>query len=67
MHGASAVARRVLARGARFAHLARPALVNGAAGLLLGSVERPVSVVAFAVARGRIASVDVIVSPTIGQ
>lgn len=63
VHGAEDVARTVLARGARLAHLARPALVNGAAGALVGSPEAPFSVVAFAVADGRIVSLDVLVAP----
>jgi RNA polymerase sigma-70 factor (ECF subfamily) len=57
--GAEAVARRVLARGARFAPLARPAWVNGAAGAVVESDGRRLSTVAFAVASGRIAAIDV--------
>jgi RNA polymerase sigma-70 factor, ECF subfamily len=63
VHGAEDVARTVLARGARLAHLARPALVNGAAGALVGTPEAPFSVVAFGVAEGRIVSLDVLVAP----
>jgi RNA polymerase sigma-70 factor (ECF subfamily) len=66
VHGAEEVARTVLARGSRFAHLARPATVNGGAGALVGSPEAPFSVVAFGVAEGRIVSLDVIVSPKLG-
>src|SRR4051794_864876 len=62
-HGAAAVARRVLARGSRFAHLGRPALVNGAVGALVGPPERPLAVVAFTVAGGRIATIDVVLAP----
>jgi RNA polymerase sigma-70 factor (ECF subfamily) len=62
-HGPAEVARTVLARGSRFAHLARPALVNGAAGLVLGDPASPFSVVAFSVARGRIVAIDVLVGP----
>ena len=65
--GPEAVARTILTRGAPFARLGRPALVNGAPGVLVGPLEAPISVVAFTVARGRIASVDVIASPTIGH
>jgi len=64
VHGAEEVARTVLQRGARFAHRGRPALVNGSAGLLVGPLEKPIAVAAFTVARGRIASVDVIVGST---
>jgi RNA polymerase sigma factor (sigma-70 family) len=67
VEGAEDVARTVLARGSRFAHLARPALVNGAAGALVGSPEAPFSVVAFSISEGRIVSVDVLVGPTLGQ
>ena len=66
VHGAEDVARTVLARGSRLAHHARPAIVNGGAGALVGSPEAPFSVVAFGVAEGRIVSLDVIVSPTLG-
>jgi RNA polymerase sigma-70 factor, ECF subfamily len=67
VNGAENVARTVLERGARFAHLARPAIVNGMAGLLLGEPEAPFSVAAFTVARGRIVSVDILVGPTLGR
>jgi hypothetical protein len=67
VHGAENVARTVLERGARFAHLARPAIVNGTAGLLLGEPAAPFSVAAFAVANGRITSVDILVGPTLGH
>jgi RNA polymerase sigma factor (sigma-70 family) len=63
VRGAPAVARTLLERGSRFAPLGRPALVNGFPGILVGPVDRPVAAVAFTVARGKIASVDVIVSP----
>jgi RNA polymerase sigma-70 factor (ECF subfamily) len=63
VHGAPAVARRVLARGARLAPLARPALVNGAAGLLVGPPEAPFAVVGFTVAGGRITEIDLITDP----
>jgi RNA polymerase sigma factor (sigma-70 family) len=67
VRGAEEVARVVLERGSRLAHLARPAIVNGSAGLLLGDSEQPFSVVAFAVVGGRIASIDVLVGPTLGR
>jgi RNA polymerase sigma factor (sigma-70 family) len=63
VRGAAEVARTVLKRGAPFAPQGRPALVNGAAGILVGPLERPIAVAAFTVARGKIVSVDVIVSP----
>jgi hypothetical protein len=63
VNGAADVARTVLARGAPLAHLARPALVNGSAGVIVGRVERPISVVAFTIANDRIVSIDVITDP----
>ena len=59
--GADAVARQVLARGTRIAPLARPALVNGMAGALVGPPERPIAVVGFTVAGGRITEIDLVV------
>jgi RNA polymerase sigma-70 factor (ECF subfamily) len=59
--GAEAVARQVLARGTRLAPLARPALVNGMAGALVGSPERPFAVVGFTVAAGRITAIDLVI------
>src|SRR3954453_13498604 len=50
--GAAAVARQVLARGVRFAPLGRPALVNGAAGIVVGAPERPAAVVGVTVSGG---------------
>jgi RNA polymerase sigma factor (sigma-70 family) len=61
--GAHAVARRVLARGTPIAPLARPALVNGAAGAIVGDPERPIAVVAFTVSSGRITEIDLITDP----
>src|SRR3954447_24068627 len=50
--GAAAVARQVLARGVRFAPLGRPALVNGAAGIVVGAPGRPAAVVGVTVSGG---------------
>jgi RNA polymerase sigma-70 factor (ECF subfamily) len=61
--GAGAVARRVLARGTRLAPLARPALVNGAAGAVVGPPARPFAVVGFTVSGGRIVEIDLITNP----
>ena len=61
--GAGAVARQVLARGSRFAPHARPAVVNGGAGLIVGVDDRPVAVIGFAIAGGRIAAIDLITDP----
>ena len=58
--GAEAVARRVLARGTPLAPLARPAIVNGTAGALVGPEDAPIAVVGFTVVGGRIAAIDLI-------
>jgi RNA polymerase sigma-70 factor (ECF subfamily) len=60
VEGASPVARRVLERGQPLAGLARPALVNGGAGLVVGRPGRPIAVVGFTVAGGRIVAIDLI-------
>jgi RNA polymerase sigma factor (sigma-70 family) len=60
VRGAAAVARTVLARGARFAPLGRPALVNGMAGIVVGPHARPAAVVGFTVAGGRIVTIDLV-------
>src|SRR3954451_1002682 len=58
--GAEAVARQVLARGRPFARFARPAIVNGVAGVVVAPAGRPLAVVAFTSARGRIVAIDLI-------
>jgi len=58
--GAAAVAKMVLARGARFAPQAQPALVNGAAGLIVDSDDGPIAVIGFTVVGGRIVELDLI-------
>jgi RNA polymerase sigma-70 factor, ECF subfamily len=63
VEGAEAVARTVLARGSRFAPQARPALVNGAAGLVVGSGPRPFAVLGFTVVDGTIAALDLVTNP----
>jgi RNA polymerase sigma factor (sigma-70 family) len=62
-HGADEVAERVLTRGARFAPLGRPALVNGAAGAVveIGGVVRAVA--GFTVVDGRIVEIDLMLDP----
>ena len=61
--GAEAVARQVLARGTRLAPLARHAIVNGAAGVVVGPAGSPVAVVGFTVARNKIVAIDLITDP----
>ena len=41
----------------------RPALVNGAAGVLVAPRGQPFSVMAFTVAHGRIVRIDVLLDP----
>jgi len=62
LRGAQAVASQALsfANGARFA---RPALVNGVAGVVIAPGGRPVSVIAFTVARGKIVAMDALSDP----
>jgi RNA polymerase sigma-70 factor (ECF subfamily) len=57
--GAAAVAERVLTR-TRLAPLARPAVVNGVAGAVVGPPGRPFAVVAFTVVDGRITELDIV-------
>jgi RNA polymerase sigma factor (sigma-70 family) len=61
--GARAVAEQILARGSRFAPLARHAIVNGAAGVVVGPGPRPISVVGFAIEGGRITAIDLVLDP----
>jgi RNA polymerase sigma factor (sigma-70 family) len=61
--GAEAVARTVLTRGSRFAPFARPAIVNGNAGVIVVPRERPIAVVGFSVSSGRILEIDLIADP----
>ncbi len=58
--GAEQVARTVLTRGSRFAPHARPAIVNGNAGLIVVPDEKPIAVVGFTVTAGRITEIDLI-------
>jgi RNA polymerase sigma-70 factor (ECF subfamily) len=61
--GAEAVARNVLARGRPFARFARPAIVNGAAGVVVMPQGKLFAVVGFTVASGRIVEIDLIADP----
>jgi RNA polymerase sigma factor (sigma-70 family) len=65
VRGAAAVAKQVLTTGgfARLARLARPALVNGAAGVVMAAGGRPFAVVGFTVRGGRIVEVDIFGDP----
>jgi RNA polymerase sigma-70 factor (ECF subfamily) len=62
LRGARAVAERAMT----FAHLhpyARPALVNGVAGVVVAPHGRPFSVMGFTVADGRIVAIDALADP----
>jgi RNA polymerase sigma-70 factor (ECF subfamily) len=61
--GAEPVARQVLARGRPFARFARPALVNGAAGVVVAPGGQTVAIVAFGIARRQIATIDLVADP----
>jgi RNA polymerase sigma-70 factor (ECF subfamily) len=43
--------------------MARPALVNGAAGVVFAAGGRPFAVVGFTVRRGRIVEIDILADP----
>ncbi len=62
LHGATAVAGRAL-MVAQPSALKRPALVNGAAGVVVTLGEQPVAVMGFTVSRGMILEIDVIIDP----
>jgi RNA polymerase sigma factor (sigma-70 family) len=61
--GAENVARRVLARGSRLAPHARPAIINGNAGVIVVPGKQPLAVVGFTVESGRIVEIDLIANP----
>jgi len=63
VEGAEAVARQVLSRGASLAPLARPAVVNGTAGAIVGRRGRPFAVASFTVSNGRITAIDIVLDP----
>jgi RNA polymerase sigma factor (sigma-70 family) len=63
VHGARAVAERA-SRYARLAPFVRPALVNGAAGVVVAPGGRVFSVLAFTVRDGKIVAIDALADPT---
>jgi ketosteroid isomerase-like protein len=65
IRGATAVARQALSgltTALPVVHL-RPALVNGAAGVIVTARGRPMTVIGFTVADGKIAEIDAIADP----
>jgi RNA polymerase sigma factor (sigma-70 family) len=65
VRGAVAVAEQVRITGgfARFARFARPALVNGAAGVVLAPGGRPVAVIGFTIKGDKIVEIDILADP----
>jgi RNA polymerase sigma-70 factor, ECF subfamily len=61
--GAAAVADQVLARAPRFARFARPAIVNGTAGLIVTPRDRPIAVLGFTIAHNRIVELNLVADP----
>jgi RNA polymerase sigma factor (sigma-70 family) len=61
--GAADVARQAATQGRKFAPLCRPALVNGAAGIVVGAPGSAFAVAGITVINGRIASIDLILDP----
>jgi RNA polymerase sigma-70 factor (ECF subfamily) len=62
VRGAQAVAERAVTF-ARLSPFVRPALVNGAAGVVVAPRDRAVSVMAFTVAGGKIVAIDALADP----
>jgi RNA polymerase sigma factor (sigma-70 family) len=62
LRGPAAVAGRALS-AARLSPFVRPALVNGAAGVVVAANGRPMFVMAFTVTGGRIVAIDVLADP----
>jgi RNA polymerase sigma-70 factor (ECF subfamily) len=62
IHGATAVARQARLGASPAAEL-HPALVNGAAGVVITRRRRPYAVMAFTVTEGRIVEIDVLTDP----
>jgi RNA polymerase sigma factor (sigma-70 family) len=63
VQGAEKVAQRVLSRGARFAPLGRPALVNGAAGAVVEIAGVVRAVAGFTVVDRQIVEIDLMLDP----
>jgi RNA polymerase sigma factor (sigma-70 family) len=62
IHGARVVAGQAITFG-RLSPFARPALINGAVGVVVAADGRPLSVMAFTVSDGRIVAIDVLADP----
>ena len=62
IHGAAAVAGQALSFQ-RSGYSARPALVNGAAGVVSTAHGQPMSVMSFTIANGKIVAIDILADP----
>ena len=63
LHGSVDVAGMVLAQGSRRAPLARPAIVNGAPGVVVALGDRVLALTAFTIAGDRVTSLTLIADP----
>jgi RNA polymerase sigma factor (sigma-70 family) len=65
VRGAAGVTEQTLTAGdfSRLARIVRPALVNGAAGVVAAAGGRPFAVVGFTVRRGKVVEIDVFADP----
>jgi hypothetical protein len=63
VRGARAVAEQALTFS-RLSPFVRPALVNGAAGVVVAPGGRPFAVMGFTVTRGKIVEIDILADPT---
>ncbi|HEV8567817.1 MAG TPA: RNA polymerase sigma factor SigJ [Actinoplanes sp.] len=62
LHGARSVAEQAVA-STRLSPFVRPALINGAAGVVVAARGRPLFVMAFTVTGGKIVAIDVLADP----
>jgi RNA polymerase sigma-70 factor (ECF subfamily) len=62
LHGARSVAEQAVA-STRLSPFVRPALINGAAGVVVAARRRPLFVMAFTVTGGKIVAIDVLADP----
>ena len=61
--GVAAVAQQAAAQGPRFAKLCRPALVNGAAGIVVRGARGTIGIAGMTVSDGRITEIDLVLDP----
>ena len=61
--GAPDVARQVITEGHRFARFCRPALVNGAPGIVAIAPNGPIAVAGLTITGGRIVAIDLVLDP----